>query len=57
VAALAAALANLIDNPDLRASAGKVSRGIGQLHSADRCGKLFVDGALLALARRRGIVA
>jgi glycosyltransferase involved in cell wall biosynthesis len=55
VAALSAILTKLIDDPKVRASAAGASRSLGLLHSAERCGRQFVDGALLALSRRRRV--
>jgi glycosyltransferase involved in cell wall biosynthesis len=53
VAALSAILVKLIDDPGLRESAGKASRELGEVHAADRCGSLFIDGAFRALQRRQ----
>jgi glycosyltransferase involved in cell wall biosynthesis len=53
VAALGTILAEAIDDAEFRASAANLSRELGLLHASDRCGKLFVDGALLAIERRR----
>jgi len=52
VPALTAILSRLIDDPALRKRAGAESRKLGMVHDAAHCGRLFVDGALLALSRR-----
>ncbi|QHN04092.1 glycosyltransferase family 4 protein [Granulicella sp. WH15] len=46
-------LARLIDQPEMRRNAGKESKQLGNLHASDYCAKKFVDGALLALSRKR----
>jgi len=53
VAELSAILVKVIDDSSVRERAAEISRELGQLHSADRCGALFVDGALRALASRK----
>ncbi len=53
VAALTGALAELLDSPEARRRAGVESKRLGQSHAADECAKRFVDGAMLALARRK----
>lgn len=51
-ASLSGILAHLINHPELVASSGARSREIGLLHSSDRCGRLFVDGAIHAIEQR-----
>ena len=53
VPALARILAELIDDPELRAQAGKASLPLGQVHSAQHTAKLFIDAALLSISRNR----
>jgi len=53
IAALSAILAEIIDDSTTRRNAGKISTELGQLHSARRCGTLFVDAALRSLVNRR----
>lgn len=53
VAALSAILAKIIGDPTVRKNAAEISSELGQLHSSKRCGALFVDGALRALAGRQ----
>ncbi len=50
--ALSRTIARLIDNPEVRASAGVKSREIGLLHSSDRCAVQFVDGVIRVLKTR-----
>jgi len=52
-------LVSLIDHPELRAQASRHSRELGLLHSAEYCASRFIEGAILAVARRavRGVNA
>jgi glycosyltransferase involved in cell wall biosynthesis len=52
VNALSAILSKVIDDSTMRKDAGAISAELGQLHSAKRCGTLFVDGTLRAFAGR-----
>lgn len=45
-------LAHLINNPEIRAEAGKHSRELGQLHSAEYCASRFIEAAIRASARK-----
>jgi glycosyltransferase involved in cell wall biosynthesis len=53
IAALAKILGTLILDSDARSRASEHSRELGKLHAADRCGRLFVDAAIEAVARLR----
>jgi glycosyltransferase involved in cell wall biosynthesis len=52
VAALSRILADLIDHPEKRAAAGRISRELGDLHRADYLAKQLILGAERALAER-----
>jgi glycosyltransferase involved in cell wall biosynthesis len=53
VAALSRILADLIDHPEKRAAAGRISRELGMLHRADHLARQFALGAERALAARK----
>jgi len=45
-------LAHLINHPEIRAEAGKHSRQLGLLHSADYCASRFIEGAIRAATEK-----
>lgn len=51
--AMAALLTNLIDDPELREAAGKISGTIGPIHASDRIARLFIEGVLRVMDKIR----
>lgn len=55
VAVLSEILADLIDHPEKRAVAGKISRELGLTHTADHSARQLIEGAQRALRVRDGV--
>ncbi len=53
VAAMAALLTKLIDDPNLREKAGQISASIGPIHASDRIARLFIEGAFRVMKKDR----
>lgn len=51
--AMASLLTKLIDDPELRRTAGAVSGTIGPIHASDRIARLFIEGVFRAMNKSR----